>query len=215
VRIGQKQSRGEGLDTGFQEYYATISDDELLHIAGDRRDLREEAVLALDGEMARRGLTHEQARAKKRDELRLEIQEARADQRKRKKSKYFVTQISLRWFFIGIVGAGLLMFLTIRPHRPAYEWSEPILVVYTGFLLACLAVQPWVRRTLSFWLSLTIACVPQFIVSHWLTVYHPAQSRSGGKGTWFLSILSGYVVGGAVFLLLQKLKPSQSTQATN
>jgi hypothetical protein len=201
------------LETTFQEYYASVSDEELLHIAGARGDLREVAAFALDAELARRGLTQRQVRAKKRDELRLEILEARAHQPKRKKSKYFVAQISLRWFFIGLVGAVLLMFLTVRPHRPIYEWSEPILAVYTGVLLACLAVQPWVRRTLSFWLSLTIACVPQFLVSHWLTVYHPAHSRSAGKGAWFLSILSGYVVGGAVFLLLQKLKPGQRAKA--
>lgn len=203
------------MDTNFQEHYANISDDELLHIAGDRRDLREEAVLALDGEMARRGFTHEQAHARKRGELRLEIQEARAYQQKRSKSKYFMTQMSLRWIFIGLAGAVLLMWLTMRPHRPVYEWSEPILVVYMGCLLACLAVQPWVRRTLSFWLSLTMACVPQFVVSHWLTVNYPAHTRSEEKGIWFLSILSGYVVGGAVFLLLQKLKPTQGTQATH
>lgn len=201
------------METSFREQYASLSDHELLHIAGDRRDLLVEAALALDNELARRGLTQEQVRAKKRDESRLEIQELRAHQPKRKESKYFVAQIRLRWFFIGLVGAVLLMFLTIRPHRPAYEWSEPIIVVYTGCLLACLVVQPWVRRTLSFWLSLTIACVPQFIVSHWLTVYHPAQSRGASKGTWFLSIFSGYVVGGAVFLLLQKLKPEQGAEA--
>ena len=201
------------METGFREHYADLSDEELLHIAGDRRDLREEAAFALDAELARRGLTQKQVRAQKRDELRLEIQEARAHQPKRRKSRYFVSQISLRWFFIGLIGAGILMFLTIRPHRPVYEWSEPILVVYTGCLLACLAVQPWVRRTLSFWLSLTIACVPQFVVSHWLTVYHPAGSRGESRGTWLLSILSGYMVGGAVFLLLQKLKTGQTAHA--
>jgi hypothetical protein len=201
------------LETTLQEQYAGLSDEELLHIAGDREDLLEAAAFALDAELARRSLTQKQARAKKRDELRLEILEARAHQPKRKKSKYFVAQISLRGLFIGLVGAVLLMFLTIRPRRPIYEWSEPILVVYTGVLLACLAVQPWVRRTLSFWLSLTIACVPQFVVSQWLSVYHPANSRGTAKGTWFLSILSGYVVGSTVFLLLQKLKPGQGAKA--
>jgi hypothetical protein len=68
------------LDLSFQEQYANLSDEELLHIAGDRRDLREEAVFVLDAEMARRGLTHEQARAKKRDGLRLEISMADSNQ---------------------------------------------------------------------------------------------------------------------------------------
>jgi hypothetical protein len=196
----------------FQEQYASLSDDELLHIAGDRRDLSEEAALALDAEVARRGLTQEQVRAKKRDELRLDIEEARAHHPKRKKSKYFVARLNLRWLFLGLLGSVLLSFLTLRPHRPVYYWSEPILVVYTGALIACLAVQPWVRRTLSFWLGLAISSVPQLVISRWLTVYHPAHSRAEGKGSWFISILAGYAVGGAVFLLLQKFNPVQQAR---
>jgi hypothetical protein len=79
--------------------------------------------------------------------------------------------------------------------------------------LHAITLAPWVRRTLSFWLSLTIASVPQLVVSRWLTVYHPAHSRGEGKGTWFLSILSGYAIGGAVFVLLQKFKPEQGAKA--
>jgi hypothetical protein len=59
------------LDTDFQEHYASLSDEELLRIADDRRDLREEAAFALDAEMARRRLTHEQTQAKKKDDVRL------------------------------------------------------------------------------------------------------------------------------------------------
>jgi hypothetical protein len=130
------------LEMNFQEQYASLSDEELLHLASDRGDLREIAAFALDTELARRGLTQKQVRTKKRDELRQEIQEARAHKPKRKKSKYLLTQINLRWFFVGLVGAVLLMFLTIRPHHRVYEWSEPILVVYTGCLMAIVAVQP-------------------------------------------------------------------------
>jgi hypothetical protein len=202
------------LDTSFPEHYASISDDELLHIAGDRKDLREEAILALDAEMARRGLTHQQARAKKRDELRLEIKEARAYHSKRNKSKYFVAQMNLRAFFIGLVGLVLLMFFTLGHHRVPEEWSEPLLVVYVGVLIACLAVQPWVRRTLSFWFSLAISCVPQFLTSHWLSVYHPARSMGETKGSAFLSLLAGYALGGSMFVLLQKLKPGQGIKVT-
>jgi hypothetical protein len=200
------------LDTNFQEHYASVSDDELLHIAGARRDLRKEAVLALDGEMARRGLTHEQARAKKRDEFRLDVQEARAHQRK--KSRYFVNRISLGALLI-VFGGELVLMLLITPREPLYAWLGPVLVVYFGTSIACLAVQPWVRRTVSFWASLVISCLPQVVVSHWLTVHHPAHSRGDSKGSWFLSILSGYVVGGAVFLLLQKLRPAQGRKATD
>lgn len=208
----QKLSQGEGLDTSFQERYASLSDEELLHIAGDRRDLREEALLALDAEMARRGLTQQHARAKKRDELRMDIQEARAHHPKRNKSKYFVAQMHLRAYFIGLVGLVLLMVLTYH-YRVRDEWEWPLVVVYLSALIACLAVQPWVRRTLSFWFSLAISFVPQIVVAHWLAVYHPTHSRSGLKGSAFLSMLAGYALGGCVFVLLQKLKPGQGAEA--
>lgn len=201
------------MDSGFREHYVSISDDELLHIAGDRRDLREGAVLALDAEMARRGLTHQHARARKRDELRMEIQEARAHHPKRNKSKYFVAQMNLRAYFIGLVGLVLLMVLT-HHYRIRDEWEWPLVVLYLGALIACLAVQPWVIRTLSFWFSLAISFVPQFVVAHWLAVYHPARSGSGLKGSGFLSMLAGYALGGSVFVLLQKLKPGQGTRDT-
>lgn len=201
------------LNTIFHERYASLSDEELLHIAGDRRDLLEEAAVALDSEMARRGLTHQHARAKKRDELRMEIQEARAHHPKRYKSKYFVAQMNLLAYFIGLVGLVVLMVLT-HHYRVRDEWEWPLVVVYLGALIACLAVQPWVRRTLSFWFSLTISSVPQFVVAHWLAIYHPTHSSSGLKGSGFLSMLAGYSLGVSVFVLLQKLKPGQGARDT-
>ena len=203
------------METSFDERYASLSDEELLHIAGDRKDLLPEAAVALDTEMARRGLTQEQARAKRRDGLRFDIKEASAHNPKRKKSKYFVSKINLRVYFIGLAGAVLLMVVTLGHHRVPEEWSWPLFVVYISALIACLAVQPWVRRTLNFWLCLAISFVPQFAVAHWLAVYHPVRSNSGAKGSAFLSMLAGYLLGGALFLLLQKVKPGQETKATD
>lgn len=164
--------------------------------------------------MARRGLTHEHARAKKRDELRLDMKEARAHSPKRK-SKYFVSQINLRAYFIGLAAPLLLMILSPRHHRVPDEWTWPLFVVYISALIACLAVQPWVRQTLDFWLCLVISFVPQFAVARWLFVYHPSRSNSGAKGSAFLSMLAGYLLGGALFLLLQKLRPAHETKGTD
>ena len=203
------------MDSNFHERYASLNDDELLHIAGDRRDLIKEAAAALDSEMAQRGLTYKQARVRKRDDLRLDIKEARAHIAKRNKSKYFVARMNLRAYLIGLAGFVLLMVLTFSYQLVPDEWSWPLFVVYISALMACLAVQSWVRRTLSFWLCLVISFVPQFIVSHWLAVYHPSHSSSGMNGSAFLSMLAGYVLGGSIFLLLQKLKPGQGPNATN
>lgn len=191
----------------------SLSDDELLHVAGDRRDLMEQAAIALDSEMARRGLTYEQARGNKRAHLRREFAEARAQTSKRNRSKYFVARLNLPAFFAGLVGEVALMVFLLGGKRVREEWVWPLLVVYIAALLSILSVQPWVRRTLSFWVSLLVSFAPQFFVAHWLAVYHPDDSRSGLKGAGILSMFAGWLVGAPLFLLLQKLKPSQNTDA--
>jgi hypothetical protein len=201
------------VDTGFQERYAGLSDDELLHVAGDRRDLLEQAAVALDAEMARRGLTIERARAKKREHRRREFEEMSAHIAKRNKSKYFVAHINLPVFFASLAGEVLLMVLLPGGHRMHDEWMWPLIVMYLGALLAILSVQSWVRRTLGFWISLVVSFVPQFVVARWLSTYYPDHSRGGEKGSAFLSLFAGYAVGVPLFLLLQKLKPSQGAEA--
>jgi hypothetical protein len=200
------------LDASFHERYASLSDDDLLRIAGSRRDLLKEAAVTLDDEMTRRGLTYEQARARKREHFRLDIEEARA-YRKRKKSKYFVTQMNLFAYFIGLAGLVVVWLLAPRHTRVPNEWEWPATVVYLGALIACLIVQPWVRRTVSFWFSLVVSFVPQFLVAHWLAVHDPAHSEN--KGSAAISTFAGYVLGAAVFLLLQKLKPRRQTNGTD
>lgn len=202
-------------NTSFREQYASLSDDELLHIAGDRRDLMPEAAVELDAEMARRSLTHEHVRARKRDELRFDIREARAHNPKRNKSKYFVAQMDLRACLIGLAVPVLLMVISPSHDLFSDELGWPLYVVYISALLACLAVQPWVRRTCAFWLCLAISFVPQFVVARWLAIYHPTGTDSGMKGSAFLSMLAGYVLGGVLFLILQKLKPEQKTEASD
>lgn len=191
----------------FPEHYAALSDDELLHIAADRKDLLEEAALALDVEMARRGFTHERARAHKRAEFRAEIREARAHHRMRKKSKYFEAQANMRVLFIGLIG--FVIFLFLIPHNQVSNiWLWPSVVVYFGAFIAISAVQPWVKGTVSFWVCLAISSVTEFLLSYWLEVHYPSSSNSGAKGTMFLGLLVGYSAGGALFALIQRLKPA-------
>jgi hypothetical protein len=123
--------------------------------------------------------------------------------------------IVIRAYFIGLAGLALLMAVTLSHHRVPDELSWPLFVVYLSALIACLAVRPWVRRTVSFWLCLAISFVPQFLVARWLAIYHPTDSSSGEKGSAFLSMFAGYLLGGALFLLIQKLKPAQETDSTS
>jgi hypothetical protein len=104
-----------------------------------------------------------------------------------------------------------MLLVGLLHYRVPDEWSWPLFVVYVAALVACLAVQPWVRRTLTFWISLLISFVVQLCVAHWLAVYHPAYSRGQFRGSAFLSTAAGYVFGCVVFLLIQRL--SQQKQA--
>jgi hypothetical protein len=99
----------------FQETYAAISNDELLLIASSRTDLVQEAALAMDSEMARRGLSIQDAQAKKRDLARLEIKEARKRRSSPKGNKYFVAQIRGRWLLL-LLSPTLLIILFVSPH---------------------------------------------------------------------------------------------------
>jgi hypothetical protein len=158
-------------------------------------------------------MTHDPSQAKKRDELLLELEEPAAHPPKPEESKSFVSYVDAGPLFVILALSVIMMFLHPNPvHLDLPEWSQPVLSCFLGALYACIGVRLWVRQTLSFWLSLAIACVPQVAVSRWLIVNHPASSTGEGIGAFFVSILSGYVVGVPVFLLLQRLNPGQENE---
>ncbi|MDR3764048.1 MAG: hypothetical protein P4M01_08145 [Acidobacteriota bacterium] len=198
----------------FQEQYAKLSDEELLHIAGDRRDLLEEARFALGGEMAQRGLTLEQAHRQKRHIERMTAFEDAKHHPQPKDTKYFVAR-NKSWlpmivaFAVPILGMALLAV-----SRVPDVWWLPTLASLFGLAWALLYLQPWVKKTISFWFCIAISCAIQFISIHWLDVHYPALSNASGKGQFFLGILAGWAVGGALFLILQRFKPKQETEST-
>ena len=196
----------------FPENYAHLTDDELLMVAASRADLVQEAALAMDSEMARRDLSYQDAHAKKRQVARLEIKEARKRRPSPKGTKYFVAQIRGRWLLI-LLSPSLLVLLLAFPHLVPEEWLLPIVDSSLGTVIAISAVQPWLRQTTSFWLSLPLSCIVQLLVGHIITVRLAPQSRGELKGTAFLAILAGYAVGVPLFLLLQKVKPKEDTES--
>lgn len=185
----------------FEEQYAGLSNEELLMIAASHTDLVQEATLALDSEMTRRGLSYQQARAKKRAVARLEYKE---DTRHSKASKYFLRNLDWGMFLFGL--PLILLSLTTFYFLPE-EWNIPIFETSMGAVLAVSIVRPWLYRTVSFWLSLVIACAVQLLVGHWLNVRDAAQPRHGIRGIGSLTIIVGSVVGAFAFLLIQRLKP--------
>jgi hypothetical protein len=196
----------------FPENYAHLTDDELLMVAASRADLVQEAALAMDSEMARRDLSYQDAHAKKRQVARLEIKEARKRRPSPKGTKYFVAQIRGRWLLI-LLSPSLLVLLLAFPHLVPEEWLLPIVDSSLGTVIAISAVQPWLRQTTSFWLSLPLSCIVQLFVGHIITVRLAPQSRGELKGAAFLAILAGYAVGIPLFLLLQKAKPKEDPKS--
>jgi hypothetical protein len=196
----------------FQENYARLSDDELIMIAASRADLMQEAALALDSEMARRGLSYQEARAKKREIARLEIKEARSHRPSPKGTKYFVARMNGWMKLLLALGAPLLVISLLVFHLVREEWVFPILAACMGAIIAVSIVQPWLRQEVSFWLSLVISCAVQLFLGHWIGVSQAPHSTSGIKGAGFLAIFVGYAVGAPLFLLLQKLKPKEEPQ---
>jgi hypothetical protein len=190
----------------FQENYAGLNNDELLMIAASRADLVHEAALALDSEMARRGLSYLEARAKKREAARLEIKEARKHRPSRKGSKYFVAKLNGWMLLVLALGVPLLVISLMPFHLVPEEWDFPILAVCMGAVIAVSAVQPWLRHTVSFWVSLVVSCTVQLLVGYSISLHLAPKSRGELKGAAVLAIVPGYAVGTLLFLLLQKLE---------
>ncbi len=73
-----------------------------------------------------------------------------------------------------------------------------------GVVSAISGVQPWLRQTRSFWLSLPVVFIVDLLVGHRINVHFAPQSRNELRGAAFLAILAGYAIGVPLFLLLQK-----------
>lgn len=197
----------------FQQHYAGLTDEELLTIAADRTDLVQDAAVAIDSELARRGLSYQDACSKKREVARLEYKETRRYRRQRKSSKYFVARMNGWMVLIGIVVIPLLDISLMVYHVVPEEWDFPIITLCMGAFFAVLMVQPWLRRTVSFWLSLVISCAVQVLVAHWINVRHALNSRGELKGAGFLAMLAGYSTGAVLFLLMQRLKTKKEPRS--
>jgi hypothetical protein len=189
----------------YRENYAGLSDDQLLMIAASRADLVQEAALALDFEMARRGLSYQEARAKKRDVARREIREVRRHRPSKTASKYFVSKMNGWMVLLLALGVPLLVIALMFFQLVPGEWDFPILTVCMGAVIAVSAVQPWLRQTASFWISLVVSSTVQLCVGYWISVHLAPQTRGELKGAAVLAIVPGYAVGTVLFLLLQKL----------
>jgi len=166
----------------------------------------------MDSEMARRRLSYQEAHAKKRDVFRQEIKEARKHRSSKKPSTYFVAKANGWMLLLVAVGSPLLVIGLMVFHLVPQEWLFPILSVCMGALIPIGIVQPWLRKTSSFWISLVVSCAVQLTVGYWISVHLAPQTSSELKRAGFLTIIPGYAVGILSFFVLQKLEPRQDSQ---
>jgi hypothetical protein len=190
----------------FSENYAHLTNNELLMAAASRADLIQEAAIAMDSEMVQRGLSYEDAHAKKKRVARLQIREARKRRRSPKGTRYLVAEVRGRWMLL-LLSPTLLIILLSFPKIVSEQWLLPIIFAAFGLVSAISGVQPRLRRTRSFWLSLPLGFIVQLLIGHLIIVRLIPHSRSQLKGAAFLAIFAGYAVGVPLFLLLEKANP--------
>jgi hypothetical protein len=116
---------------------------------------------------------------------------------------YFVRQIRGRWLFL-LLSPILLIPLLSFPNIVSQAWLLPLMFASFGVVSAISGVQPWLRQTRSFWLSLPVVFIVDLLVGHRINVHFAPQSRNELRGAAFLAILAGYAIGVPLFLLLQK-----------
>jgi hypothetical protein len=121
---------------------------------------------------------------------------------------YFVRQIRGRWLLL-LLAPILLIPLLSFPSIVSEAWLLPIIFAFCGVVIAISGVQPWLRQTRSFWLSLPVVFIVNLLVGHRIVVDLAPQSRNELKGAAFLAILAGYAVGVPIFLVLQKTMPKR------
>jgi hypothetical protein len=128
--------------------------------------------------MAKRGLTYQQAQARRREIARLEMKEIRRHRPSPKGTKYFVARTNGSMLLLLAVGVPVLVICL-----SALKLMDlPILAACMGAVIAISAVQPWLRQTVSFWLSIVISCTVQLFVGHWISVHQAPHSRGAKRG---------------------------------
>ncbi len=181
-------------------------------IAASRADLVQDATLAIDSEMARRGLSYQEARAKKREVTRLEIKEMGGRQPSPWVKKYVVSRMNGWRMLLLILGPLTLVISLESSHTIPKDWTDPIFFACMGTVLPVSAGQPWLMKTVSFWPSLVISCAVQLLVGHWIVMHSEPYVRNGIKGAGILAIPAGYAVGLVLYMLLQSLKSKEDPQ---
>ena len=186
----------------FIAEYSERSDDELLHLASERRFLTTEAAAALDAELRHRNLTESDRLDHQRFVKRQEQREAA--KHRRKAFGPFKYQMSCSDILTAF-GALALIFCTYialprRFHFVKPDWQDAAFIVITTSVITAFACRKAFWRTFAVWISLGVSSAIQLFVIHALTLRVGELGRGVGKGASLLGFLLFCAVYGLVRL---------------
>ena len=185
--------------------YLKKTDEDLLRLARDRKQLTAEANSALTDELARRKIASERFKAFSKEEERQERKEAFRSKRRR-------AHVAGRWWWkIQLVAAyaiGFLIYLLL-PFKIPRDWEDAAVVTFLCTVAIGFTFQEFWKR-LSFWVSLAIAALAQLWV---IKVLNPRARWHYHNASILTGFAVGFLVWGAMFLLLRRVCQDSDTRS--
>ena len=185
--------------------YRKKTDEDLLRLARDRKQLTAEANSALTDELARRKIASERFKAFSKEEERQERKEAFRSKRRR-------AHVAGRWWWkIQLVAAyaiGFLIYLLL-PFKIPRDWEDAAVVTFLCTVAIGFTFQEFWKR-LSFWVSLAIAALAQLWV---IKVLNPRARWHYHNASILTGFAVGFLVWGAMFLLLRRVCQDSDTRS--
>jgi cell division protein FtsW (lipid II flippase) len=190
--------------------FSRRSDDELLHLASERRYMTAEGVAALDAELRRRNLTESD---------RIEYQKFVKRQERREWSRHrskmptpgLKKRLGWRDILEAFATMALISFtyieLPARYHLQP-DWEEAAAMVMISSVVVIFAAASW--RKIAFWISLGISSTVQLAIVHTWTRRIRDLSRGQGRGAAFLGLILFLVVHGGVRFLQKTVYGKQT-----
>jgi hypothetical protein len=187
------------------DQYRKKTDEELLRLAREREQLTPEAGSALMDELARRKIAAVQLKAFSKQEERQGRKDASRSKRRR-------ARVAGRWWsriqLVAAYAVGLLVYHFL-PFKIPTEWEDAAVATFLCTVAIGFMFQEY-WKTLSYWVSLTIAAVAQL----WMIKVLNPKAHLHYKSA---PILTGFAVGllawGAVFLLLRRFYQDSDTRS--
>lgn len=184
----------------FSTEYSELTDDEILHIAAERRSLKPEAALALDAELRRRHLSASDQLELQKFVKRQQHREFRNRHRKR-----FGKRDAFTW------RQALLAFAVMAPIMVAYfalpkryhlkpSWEEAAADAIIVSVIVIIGRRSlW--RDILFWIALLLSSTIQLVLVHSWVEREGPPSRGAGKGALILALILFFVIYGGLRLI--------------